>query len=486
MEHIDLLVQELCRYPESEWLEFKMGNADPKMIGQRISALANGACLKDRSKAYLVWGIEDEAQKIKGTDIRLKEEKCGREELENWLKHQLSVNADFEFQYTDIDGKHIELIVISPAREYPVSFEKNNYIRVGSYTKNLKDYPPLEGRLWDELRRRGFESIAARIDISLEEVHQLLSSDTYFDALHLPRPTSIDEATSYLIKDQLVIRQDNGLYAITNLGAILFAKQLSEFPSLLRKAIRVVQYEGLDRNLIVKDEIIEQGYALSFREVVKLVQSLLPSSENVSSVERRIETPFPLMAIREAIANSLIHQDFSISGCGPIIELFSNRVEISNPGQPLVEYLRIVDMPPRSRNEALASLMRRFGLCEELGRGWDRMVISCEAEQLPPPMIHIYESDTTPSTKVTLFRLRGFSTFTKQEKLWATYLHSIIRFLNSEALTNSTLRQRFGLSPSAAGSISRLINEAVAENLIKPIDPATAKKHMKYRPYWGI
>ena len=114
------------------------------------------------------------------------------------------------------------------------------------------------------------------------------------------------------------------------------------------------------------------------------------------------------------------------------------------------------------------------------------MVISCEAEQLPPPMIHIYESDTTPSTKVTLFRLRGFSTFTKQEKLWATYLHSIIRFLNSEALTNSTLRQRFGLSPSAAGSISRLINEAVAENLIKPIDPATAKKHMKYRPYWGI
>ena len=148
-----------------------MGNADPKMIGQRISALANGACLKDRSKAYLLWGIEDEAQEIKGTDIRLKEEKCGREELENWLKHQLSVNADFEFQSTDIDGKHIELIVISPAREYPVSFEKNNYIRVGSYTKNLKDYPPLEGRLWDELRRRGFESIAARIDISLEEVH---------------------------------------------------------------------------------------------------------------------------------------------------------------------------------------------------------------------------------------------------------------------------------------------------------------------------
>ena len=72
MKHLDLLVQELCCQAEAEWLEFKMGNVDPKMIGQRISALANGACLRDRSKAYLVWGVEDQTHKIKGTDIRLK------------------------------------------------------------------------------------------------------------------------------------------------------------------------------------------------------------------------------------------------------------------------------------------------------------------------------------------------------------------------------------------------------------------------------
>ena len=78
---------------------------------------------------------------------------------------------------------------------------------------------------------------------------------------------------------------------------------------------------------------------------------------------------FPLPAIREAIANSLIHQDFFHTGTGPVIEIFSNRVEITNPGTPLVDVMRIIDNPPKSRNEKLASVMRRLNMCEELGRG---------------------------------------------------------------------------------------------------------------------
>ena len=54
---------------------------------------------------------------------------------------------------------------------------------------------------------------------------------------------------------------------------------------------------------------------------------------------------------------------------GPQVELFSGRLEITNPGKPLVQIDRMIDLLPRSRNEALAALMRRMGLCEEQGSG---------------------------------------------------------------------------------------------------------------------
>ena len=56
------------------------------------------------------------------------------------------------------------------------------------------------------------------------------------------------------------------------------------------------------------------------------------------------------------------------------MELFKSRIEITNPGASLVEPERFIDSPPRSRNEALASLMRRMGLYEEQGMGIDKVV----------------------------------------------------------------------------------------------------------------
>lgn len=143
--------------------------------------------------------------------------------------------------------------------------------------------------------------------------------------------------------------------------------------------------------------------------------------------------------------------------------------------------MRIVDNPPKSRNEKLAALMRRLGMCEELGRGWDRMVISCERQRLPTPRIQVYQD----STKVTLFSHIEFSNISMEDKLWACYMHSCIRYVEGESLTNSSLRERFGLKDTSAGSISRLIKEATEKKLIKPLDPTTARRYMKYIPIWA-
>ena len=108
MNNISLLVEELRKEPaETEWLEFKVDNDKPAMIGERISAVANGAALLGRQVGYILWGIDDHTHAIVGTEFNLQTAKKGNEELAGWLRHQLSSNADFHFESCSISGKNV-------------------------------------------------------------------------------------------------------------------------------------------------------------------------------------------------------------------------------------------------------------------------------------------------------------------------------------------------------------------------------------------
>lgn len=160
----------------------------------------------------------------------------------------------------------------------------------------------------------------------------------------------------YLDEESILVKQSNGLYAITNLGAILFAKRLNDFPRLSRKAVRVVQYQGNNRLNMLKEYTGSKGYAVGFEGLLGFIDALLPAAEVINGALREKKTAYPILAIREAVGNALIHQDFSIPGTGPVIEIFDGRIEITNPGTPMVDIKCIVDNPPRSRNEKLLHL----------------------------------------------------------------------------------------------------------------------------------
>lgn len=482
MENLDKLVNELRKLPdETQWLEFKHNNYDPTMIGQDISALANSAAMCEKSCAYMLWGIDDATHEIVGTDYNLQTLKKGNQELENWLRSLLSRNADFEFHTSFVEGKKVGVLIIYRATNQTVMFEKVDYIRVGSYTKKLNEYPALQAQLWDRIRNAKFEERYAKQDMELADALRLLDFAAYFDICNIPQPTDNDGVAHYMLEEEIIVKQDNGLYAITNLGAILLAKKLTDFPRISRKAVRVVQYQGNNRLSMLKEDVGRKGYAVGFEGLIKFIDALLPTQELITGALRETKSAYPILAVREIVANALIHQDFSVTGTGPVVEIFENRIEVTNSGIPLVDVRRIIDNPPRSRNEKLAAMMRRLRMCEELGTGWDKIVITCELFQLPAPKIQLFED----STRVTLFSEVAFSNISMEDKLWACYLHACIKHVQGEQLTNSSLRERFGLKDSAAGSISRLIKEAVALNLIKPLDPTTAPRYMKYIPVWA-
>ena len=195
--------------------------------------------------------------------------------------------------------------------------------------------------------------------LSGDDVLQLLAFPSYFDLLQVPLPSDQAGILAAFAADGLVQRTEGGSWSITHLGAILFAKDLSKFDGLRRKIVRIVQYAGKGRSLTTKEQSVVSGYAVGFEALIQSVIAVLPTNEVIEQALRKSVPMFPPLVVREVVANALIHQDFSVSGAGPMVEVFDDRMEITNPGQPLVPTDRLLDQPPRSRNEKLASLTRK-------------------------------------------------------------------------------------------------------------------------------
>jgi ATP-dependent DNA helicase RecG len=191
---------------------------------------------------------------------------------------------------------------------------------------------------------------------------------------------------------------------------------------------------------------------------------------------------YPELAIRELVANVIIHQDFSVTGAGPMVEVFDGRLEITNPGEPLVETQRFLDSPPRSRNEALASFLRRAGICEERGSGVDKVVSQTELYQLPAPLFEVVGGQT----RAVLFTHKAFSDMDTADRTRACYLHACLQYVLRKRMTNKSLRERFGVEQKNSAQISRVIRDAVDAGAIKPADPESeSKRHASYVPYWA-
>ncbi len=476
------LVQELCKLPdETEWLEFKHNNADPQEIGEYISALANSSALCGKAHAYLVWGVENGTHAVIGTSFSPITVKIGNEALENWLLHLLSPKIHFRFYTFEMDGRPLVLLEIGRAFRHPVQFQNREFIRVGSYKKNLKDFPEKERDLWRIFDQIPFEALIAAENITSDEVIRLLDYPTYFELLRRPLPDNKTGILEAMVADDLLRRSDAGNWNITNLGAILLAKKLEDFRVLRRKAVRVVSYKGNNRIETIREQEGTKGYANGFEGLIGFINGLIPTNEIIEQALRRTVPMYPELAIRELVANALLHQDFFITGAGPMVEIFDDRVEIRNPGVPLVETERFLDSPPRSRNEALASFMRRIGVCEERGSGVDKVVFQTEYYQLPAPVFEVSGDHTV----AVLFAHRPLTKMDKADRVRACYLHACLRYVNRDYMTNTTLRERFGIEPGNKSMASRYIREAIEAGTVKLHDEDSAMKLRKYVPFWA-
>ncbi|MBL8968553.1 MAG: putative DNA binding domain-containing protein [Spirochaetaceae bacterium] len=480
-ERIEVLLRDLVGYDrETEWIEFKVDNDKPSDIGEYLSALSNAARMADQPFGYLCFGVENATHRIVGTTTRLDEARVGGEPLEPWLARLLEPRVDFTLQSGEIDGNKVFVVTVAAARGSPTAFSGVEYLRIGPHNKKLKAYPEREAKLWGRLRGATFEGSTAEDCLDDEGVLSRLDVGGFFELVGQSIP---DRAYMFdRLEKERVIRRSQGRWEITNMGAVLFAKDLRQFAHLVRKAVRVIQYRGKGRVETVAEQEGRKGYALGYSGLIAYIMDRLGTGEVIEQGLRRSGAPYPEILVREIVANAIIHQDFEISGAGPMIELFDDRIEITNPGVPIISPLRFIDHPPRSRNEQLASFMRRVSICEERGSGIDKAVTALEG-RIMPPLRFVQEEDFF---KVVIQSARPFRDLEADDRIAACYQHCCLRHAENSAMTNKTLRERFGIEEKNYSMVSRVITDAKAAGLVKDADPENrSRRDARYVPFYA-
>ena len=481
--YINNLIMELISLSsETEWVEFKHNNAEPQMIGEYISALSNSATLLGRPKAYILWGIDNETHKIVGTSFDYRNCKKGSEELEAWLSRVLNPRINFKFYESEIGNMKLTLMEIPAAEKQPIKFGGEEYIRIGSNKKKLSEYPNKERELWRAFDTTPYELRNVKENVLIDDIFILLDSVGYYEKMGFALPESKNKIIDDFINERFISKNDAGGYDITNLGVLLVAKNLSSFEKLSHKDVRVIWYKSNNRLDAIREKVFNSGYAVGYNEIVDYILTIIPQEEVIEGSIRKTKLGYPELAIRELLANVMIHQAIEQKGTSPMVELFKDRIEFSNAGSPLVSIERIVDTVPISRNENLAGFMHKCGICEERGSGYDKVIYATSSSSMLAPKI---ENQSDKFTKVTLYSQVPFDLINKEDRIRTCYMQTCFLYVNGEAINNNAVRELFDICEKDKYKASRIIKDTLEAKLIKAVDENTAPRYMKYIPFWA-
>ncbi|MBS7350166.1 MAG: putative DNA binding domain-containing protein [Comamonas sp.] len=453
---------------ETQNLEFKeaRNQYDTRKLCRYCVAIAN------EGGGHLVMGVADKPPRAVVGSEAFPDTQDIAEKLFQWLGFRVDVEV-----VAHPDGRVVVFIIPGRPRGTAYHYDGAYLMRSGEELVPMSE---------DQLRRIFAEGqpdwleFSALKDASAQDVVQLLDTQTFFDLLHLPYPTSQAGVLARLLDERLIERSASGFH-ILNIGAILLAKSLRSFPDLSRKAARVIVYAGESKMQTLSDVTGEKGYAVGFTGLVQYVMDKLPQNQVIEGALRKEIKLVPKVVIRELLANALIHQDFQMGGASPTVEVLSNRVEISNPGEPIVPVERFID-GYQSRNEQLADLMRRFGICEEKSSGIDRVIEAAELMQLPAPEFLTGHKRTI----VVIHGSRSFRDMNGGDRVRACYQHCVLQYVLRRQMTNQSLRERFGLSESSSNTVSQIITATIEQGLVKN-DPNApdSRRYARYIPSWA-
>lgn len=462
---------------ELDWKETISPNNSK--LCQHISAFSNMP-----GGGFFVFGVKNNTREVIG--ISTEEANNIVDKFASLCRDGVEPLVSIDYSIEEYQNKEILIIYIKENAIKPVFLHgktlEDSYIRSGGTTRIASRQEV--GAMMLNSKSPTWEELHASKLLTEIEVISLLDFSKILELLEKPTPSDLKEIMKWLEDEKMLVNADGKGYFITNFGAITAAKDLKNFDGLIRKSIRLIKYEGKNKVGASKEFPGSKGYAIGFEALVEFIKGLLDDSEIIKNALRVDTSVYPDIALRELLANTLIHQDFTIRGSGPMVEIFDDRIVFTNPGKllPSKKIDRLIRTTPESRNEILAAAFRRYNICEERGSGFEKAVINIELYGLPPLKFEELEN----SFRITMYAPKTYAEMTNDERIEAAYQHSIITYFADGGFNNSSLRERFKMHDKQASQISLLIKDAIEAGKIKPKeDGNVSKKFSKYIPYWA-
>ena len=456
-------------------LDWKSGLSDKtERLAQHISAFANM-----KGGGILVYGVKND-----GCCFDLNKDEIDKivQTLGNIAHNNLIYAVPIEHAVMDFEGHHLLFVFIPEQHDKPVYLRGKDIY--SSYHRSAGQTVKMSRNQVKALIALSqgitFEEHDAMNNLTSEKVLELLNYKSLYRLLDKDIPRST-EAILERLSNYKLCKSEQGRWTITNMGAILFANKLSDFPNMTGREVIVRKYVGTNNRQQIFEQHGVYGYANGFEGLVDFIMKQTYKEEQIDIRREGIPT-YPRVAIREFMANALVHQDFGITGMPVTVEIFSNRLTITNPGAPLNDINRLIDLPPQSRNEQLAQMMFTLGICERRGSGIDRAVAAVEEMFLPA----VKFTKSEQHTRVFLFPQKNIKDMSRDEKIATCYQHACLMYEDGKDINNQSVRERFELGKNDSSVASRIISDTVEKGLIKPANSdTTSKKYMTYVPYYA-
>ena len=329
------------------------------------------------------------------------------------------------FETLQADGKRVLILHIPRSVVgHPTSYEGRYWMRSG------ESLAPMSPERLRELLNEGAPSYLDENEPgthSWDEIKLLPAVERYYELIGSRMPGEETQIRDFL-RMHFVERTafDAALFYIRRLGAITLARSLNDFPDVEHHTIRVMRLRGTSITDMVFDRTYSKGYAVVFDDVIDQINALLPVNEDFADGLRDEHRDFSLVAVREIVVNACVHQDFMEHG------------------------------------------------------GIDRALENIEKQQTDAPEFIVKTRSTTVELRKGRFEDMGM-----KERVNAAYLHCCLQTAKGGFLTNSSLRERFGLSKAKTAVTSQVIAAAVDAGLIF-LDPATkgSRRTARYLPFY--
>jgi ATP-dependent DNA helicase RecG len=379
-------LETLLNCPEGKTLEFKRDLSSPERVLRTLVAFANGA------GGILLIGVEDGSKSVLGVANPSKEE----ERIANLVSDSIHPPLVPEIYLLPWRKVSVIAVEVYPSGLRPHYLKARGtpagvYLRVGS-TNRVADPAQVQelqrsvlGQTFDELPMSALDSEAIDFRVASEcfaPKRKISKSD--LKSLHL-------------------VTRHQGKETPTVGGVLLFGKNRREFfPEAIIKA---AHFAGNDRTRLIDSEEIDGALPLAVEEILRFARKNLAKTTEITGSRNSESWAFPLVALREAIANSLVHADYSLKGSPVRFAIFENRIEVENPGL-LVPGLTTMDMQrgiSKLRNRVIGRVFHELGLIEQWGSGIQRMNQECQNAGFSSPVLE----ELGQSFRVTFSRTRS-------------------------------------------------------------------------------